>query len=88
MHEVPIIRAIVWQVLRQQLLSQTMDRLIRVDDPTGVTDDMFLSLKSTLDLDTFLEADEAMAFGIVDKVFETRPEGDTHDADGSGGAPD
>ena len=30
-------------------------------------------IEKTLDRDTFLEADEAMKFGIVDKVFETRP---------------
>ena len=33
-----------------------------------------------MDRDTFLEAEEAKAFGLVDKVFETRPEG------GEGGA--
>ena len=29
-----------------------------------------------------------MKFGIVDKVFETRPESENGDADGSGGAPE
>jgi ATP-dependent Clp protease protease subunit len=29
-----------------------------------------------MDRDTFLEADEALAFGIVDKVFESRPDSD------------
>ena len=35
-------------------------------------------------------ADEALKFGIVDKVFETRPESEVGDGDGtgSGGAPD
>ncbi len=46
-------------------------------------------IEKALDRDTFLEADEAMAFGIVDKVFETRPENETsNDDEGSGGAPD
>jgi len=33
-------------------------------------------IEKAMDRDTFLEADEAMAFGIVDKVFESRPETD------------
>jgi ATP-dependent Clp protease protease subunit len=46
-------------------------------------------IEKALDRDTFLEAEEAQKFGIVDKVFETRPEGDeTGDKSGSGGAPD
>ena len=51
-------------------------------------------IEKATDRDTFLEADEAMKFGIVDKVFEARPEteGDdepTKDEDkGSGGAPE
>ena len=46
-------------------------------------------IEKALDRDTFLEADEAMKFGIVDKVFETRPENEEPDADsGSGGAPE
>ena len=45
-------------------------------------------IEKAMDRDTFLEADEAMAFGIVDKVFETRPESETSgDDSGSGGAP-
>ena len=52
---------------------------------TGKTLD---EIEKALDRDTFLEADEAKAFGIVDKVFETRPAGDQLGlADGSGGAP-
>src|SRR5690606_35476513 len=31
-------------------------------------------IEQALDRDTFLEADEALSFGIVDKVFESRPE--------------
>ncbi len=44
-------------------------------------------IEKALDRDTFLEADEAKEFGIVDKVFESRPdaEKDSEDAGGSGG---
>ena len=45
-------------------------------------------IEKAMDRDTFLEAEEAMEFGIVDKVFETRPENDGGDAEGSGGAPE
>ena len=46
-------------------------------------------IERAMDRDTFLEAEEAKAFGIVDKVFETRPENEsTNDPEGSGGAPD
>ncbi len=34
------------------------------------------AVEKAMDRDTFFEADEAMAFGIVDKVFETRPDSD------------
>ena len=40
-----------------------------------------------MDRDTWLSAAEAQDFGLVDKVFETRPEGEVNDASGSGGAP-
>jgi ATP-dependent Clp protease protease subunit len=40
---------------------------------TGKTLD---AIEKAMDRDTFLEADEALAFGLVDKVFETRPEGE------------
>jgi len=33
-------------------------------------------IEKAMDRDTFLEADEALKFGLVDKVFETRPEGE------------
>ena len=33
-------------------------------------------IEKSMDRDTFLEAAEALKFGIVDKVFETRPESD------------
>ena len=31
-------------------------------------------IEKSMDRDTFLEADEALAFGLVDKVFESRPD--------------
>ncbi|MDP3674029.1 MAG: ATP-dependent Clp protease proteolytic subunit [Novosphingobium sp.] len=40
---------------------------------TGKTLD---EIERALDRDTFLEADEAKEFGIVDKVFESRPDAD------------
>ena len=46
-------------------------------------------IEKAMDRDTFLEADEAMKFGIVDKVFETRPENEEPgEESGSGGAPE
>jgi ATP-dependent Clp protease protease subunit len=33
-------------------------------------------IEKAMDRDTFLDADEALKFGLVDKVFERRPEGD------------
>ncbi len=46
-------------------------------------------IEAAMDRDTFLEADEAKEFGLVDKVFETRPENEESDDDkGSGGAPE
>jgi ATP-dependent Clp protease protease subunit len=46
-------------------------------------------IERALDRDTFLEADEALKFGIVDKVFESRPDSEeTGDKGGSGGAPE
>ncbi|GIX19577.1 ATP-dependent Clp endopeptidase proteolytic subunit ClpP [Erythrobacter cryptus] len=46
-------------------------------------------IEKAMDRDTFLEAEEAKAFGLVDKVFETRPETEeSGDDSGSGGAPD
>lgn len=45
-------------------------------------------IEKAMDRDTFLEADEALKFGLVDKVFESRPASDQLDgAEGSGGAP-
>ncbi len=46
-------------------------------------------IEKAMDRDTFLEAEEALAFGIVDKVFAHRPKDEeSADASGSGGAPD
>lgn len=44
-------------------------------------------IELAMDRDTWLDADEAKEFGLVDKVFESRPDGDG-DASGSGGAPE
>ena len=45
-------------------------------------------IERAMDRDTFLEADEAKKFGIVDAVFAHRPKDDTeHNRDGTGGAP-
>ncbi len=47
-------------------------------------------IEKAMDRDTFLEAEEAMKFGLVDKVFESRPDTDRAAGDtgeGSGGAP-
>jgi ATP-dependent Clp protease protease subunit len=46
-------------------------------------------IEKALDRDTFLEAEEALRFGIVDKVFAHRPKDEeTGEASGTGGAPD
>ncbi len=45
-------------------------------------------IERAMDRDTFLEAEEAKAFGLIDKVFESRPENEESSADGSGGAPE
>jgi ATP-dependent Clp protease protease subunit len=44
-------------------------------------------IETALDRDTWLDAGEAQAFGLVDKVFESRPAIDS-DASGSGGSPE
>ena len=44
-------------------------------------------IEKAVDRDTWLDAAEAKEFGLVDKVFESRPDSD-HDASGSGGAPE
>lgn len=46
-------------------------------------------VEKAMDRDTFLEADEAKAFGLVDAVFAHRPKGENPDEPtGSGGAPE
>jgi ATP-dependent Clp protease protease subunit len=46
-------------------------------------------IAEAMDRDTWLSAEEAQKFGLVDKVFATRPESDSDDeSEGSGGAPD
>jgi len=46
-------------------------------------------IEKAMDRDTFLEADEALKFGIVDKVFAHRPTDEEANLEaGSGGAPD
>jgi ATP-dependent Clp protease protease subunit len=46
-------------------------------------------IEKAMDRDTFLEADEAKAFGLVDHVYDRRPDGDSASKDlGSGGAPE
>lgn len=45
-------------------------------------------IEKAMDRDTFLEAEEALAFGIVDKVFSGRPELDALGASGDKGTKD
>ena len=46
-------------------------------------------IEKAMDRDTFLEAEEAKAFGLVDHVYDRRPDGDSAPADkGTGGAPE
>jgi ATP-dependent Clp protease protease subunit len=46
-------------------------------------------IEKAMDRDTFLEAEEALEFGIVDKVFAHRPKDESSaEASGSGGAPE
>ncbi|HTL61699.1 MAG TPA: response regulator [Nitrospira sp.] len=42
---------------RQQLLSNIMDQLLRVDDPADVMQDIFASLRESVGLDSFLDYD-------------------------------
>jgi len=41
---------------------------------TKYTGQTLKNIEKAMDRDTFLEADEAREFGIVDQVFETRPD--------------
>ena len=43
-------------------------------------------IEAAVDRDNWLDAEEAKAFGLVDKVFESRPAGES-DTSGTGGAP-
>ncbi len=43
-------------------------------------------IEAAVDRDNWLDAEEANAFGLVDKVFESRPAGES-DTSGTGGAP-
>ena len=43
-------------------------------------------IEKAVDRDTWLDAEEAMEFGLVDKVFQSRPAGES-DPSGTGGAP-
>ena len=55
---------------------------------TEYTGQSLADIEKAMDRDTFLEAEEAMKFGIVDKVFAHRPKGEEPgDKKGSGGAP-
>jgi PAS domain S-box-containing protein len=45
------------QTARQQLLSWTMDQLLRVDDPADVMQEIFASLRASIGLDSFLDYD-------------------------------
>ncbi|MBN8501208.1 MAG: ATP-dependent Clp protease proteolytic subunit [Sphingomonadales bacterium] len=63
-------------------LKETMHKLYA--DYTGKS---VKEVADAMDRDTWLSADEALAFGLVDKVFQTRPDGD-QDGGGTGGAPE
>jgi ATP-dependent Clp protease protease subunit len=41
-------------------------------------------IERAMDRDTFMEADEAKAFGIIDEVFDKRPEPGEGDTTGAG----
>jgi ATP-dependent Clp protease protease subunit len=46
-------------------------------------------IEKAMDRDTFLEAEEALKFGVVDKVFAHRPKDEEGgEASGTGGAPE
>jgi ATP-dependent Clp protease protease subunit len=42
-------------------------------------------IEKAMDRDTFLEADEALKFGLVDKVFESRPDAEKAGLEAAGG---
>ena len=56
---------------------------------SGYTGKKVEEIADAMDRDTWLSAEEAKDFGLVDKVFETRPESEEGDGEeGSGGAPE
>ena len=62
---------------------------IMVHQPSGGARGMASDIEKAMDRDTFLEAEEALEFGIVDKVFAHRPKDEeTGNESGSGGAPE
>ena len=62
-------------VLWQQILSDTMDKLLRVDDPATVMPEIFVSLKNALSLDVYLDYDAAEDLsGIELKAWAGVPE--------------
>lgn len=52
--------------LWQQLLSEAMDKLLRVEDPAAVMPEIFVSLKTALDMDTFLDYDFSSDHQAID----------------------
>jgi ATP-dependent Clp protease protease subunit len=56
---------------REILYSQAHERIF-----TKFTGKSLEEIEAAMDRDTFLEADEALKFGLIDKVFERRPDGD------------
>ncbi len=56
---------------------------------SGYTGKSVEEIADAMDRDTWLSAEEAKQFGLVDKVFESRPESEEDDGEeGSGGAPE
>ena len=67
--------AVLYETLEQRVDARTAQPLKTIED--------------ALERDYFLTADSAKDFGLVDKVFETRPDNEeTGQEDGSGGAPE
>ena len=71
------IKVVVAEVLLNRLLHP--DAFMRDRGPLtveAVKTELLPEIEKALDRDTFLEADEALTFGLVDKVFERRPDND------------
>ncbi|HEU4683236.1 MAG TPA: response regulator [Nitrospira sp.] len=60
--------------LRQQLLSNTMDKLLRVDDPAVVMPEIASSLRDTLAVETFLDYDVEPDGGLTLRTWSGVPE--------------